>query len=334
MKRALVFGATGQLGCYSALALKNVGFDVVAVGRRISDNNFFKDYGIEYIGDFFLEDKGCYKKLPNSIDVVVNMAGTMPAHADLNMTPYAQSIVLGTVNICEWMEKINCKRIIFNTTPSDVVDYWGSATPIDDDAIRSFPKDGNDHAVYAICKRAACDILEHMSYVHDIKQTVFRYFIVYGWHPDSHYFLNGVKKELPWRTIIRKSINGKSIEVYGNLNRKKELLYIKDFADAVVHAAKNEICGMFNLGGYKPYSLDEMVDGIINAFSLSTINKIARPDMPDTPQILLSKKKTAEVFGWKPKWTWEDACLDMREECIKMPMKKLWGVNQNADKYK
>lgn len=327
MKKALVFGVTGQLGCYSALALKNAGFDVVAVGRRISDNDFFKDYGIEYIGDFFSEGKGCYERLPKYIDVVVNMVGTMSAHTVLNMISYVQSIVLGTVNICEWMKKINCKRIIFNITSSDIADYWGTATPIDDNAIWSFSKDGNDHAVYAICKRDACDILEHMSYVHDIKQTVFRHFIVYGWHPDSHYFLNGVKKELPWRTIIRKSINGKSIEVYGNLNRKKELLYIKDFADAVVHAAKNEICGMFNLGGYKPYSLDEMLDGVINAFSLSTINKIARPDMPDTPQILLSKKKMADLFGWKPKWTGEDACLDMRKECIKMPMKKLWREN-------
>ena len=31
MKKAIVFGATGQLGCYSALALKDEGYDVVAI---------------------------------------------------------------------------------------------------------------------------------------------------------------------------------------------------------------------------------------------------------------------------------------------------------------
>ena len=41
MKKAIVFGATGQLGCYSALALKEDGYDVVAVGRRTSDGGFF-----------------------------------------------------------------------------------------------------------------------------------------------------------------------------------------------------------------------------------------------------------------------------------------------------
>lgn len=50
MKKAIVFGATGQLGCYSALALKDDGFDVVAVGRRTSDRGFFATRGIRFIG--------------------------------------------------------------------------------------------------------------------------------------------------------------------------------------------------------------------------------------------------------------------------------------------
>ena len=45
MKNAVVFGATGQLGCYSALALKDNGYNVYAVGRRKEDNGFFKQKG-------------------------------------------------------------------------------------------------------------------------------------------------------------------------------------------------------------------------------------------------------------------------------------------------
>ena len=179
MKKALVFGATGQLGCYSALALKENGYSVIAVGRRKSDGGFFATKDIKYIGNVALEKKESFQCLPQTdIDVVVNMAGTMPAHADMNMMPYVQSIVVGTVNICEWMKSVGCKRIIFNTTPSDVVDYWGTTDPIDDDAIRSFPKNGNDHAVYAICKRAATDILEHMKIAEGFEPCVFRHFMV------------------------------------------------------------------------------------------------------------------------------------------------------------
>lgn len=331
MKRAIVFGATGQLGCYSALALRDNGYDVIAVGRRLSDGGFFQTRNIEFIGGVNVEDETTFSKLPNSdIDVVVNMAGTMPAHADMNMMPYVQSIVVGTVNVCNWMKQIGCKRIIFNTTPSDVANHWDEEEPINDDAVRSFPKNGKDHAVYAICKSAAADILEHMSIAEGFEPCVFRHFMVYGWHPQSYYYLNGEKRILPWRNMVRKCIQGENIEIYGDTSKVKELLYIKDFANAVVVAANNHACGIFNLPGYKPYSLDEMVDGIIAAFGPST-KKIPRPDMPDTPQILLSHKKSKEVLGWEPVWTWEAACEDMKKECIVNPIELMWGKVEPGD---
>lgn len=332
MKKAIVFGATGQLGCYSALALKENGYDVVAVGRRLSDGGFFHTKGIRFVGGFDISDTKLFSLFPDEYyDVVVNMAGTMPAHADMNMMPYVQSIVVGTVNLCNWMKGNGTKRIIFNTTPSDVVDYWGSTEPIDDDAIRSFPKNGNDHAVYAICKRAATDILEHMRIAEGFEPCVFRHFMVYGWHPDAYYYLNGEKRMLPWRYMIRRCINGQGIDVYGDPSRLKELLYIKDFAAAVVQAANSHICGIFNLPGYKPYTLDEMVDGIIHAFGSENTKKGYRPDMPDTPQILLSGKKSKTILGWEPNWTWEMACEDMRKESISNPVELMWGAVESED---
>lgn len=47
-EKILVLGATGNLGAYSAVALKEAGYDVVASGRRKSDNDFFKEFGISY----------------------------------------------------------------------------------------------------------------------------------------------------------------------------------------------------------------------------------------------------------------------------------------------
>lgn len=222
MKKTIVFGATGQLGCYSALALKENGYDVVAVGRRISDGGFFGTKGIQFVGGFDIAKKESFELLPNhKYDVVVNMAGTMPAHADMNMMPYVQSIVVGTVNLCNWMKSNGTKRIVFNTTPSDVAEHWDSIEPIDDDASRSFPKNGNDHAVYAICKRAACDILEHEQIADGFEPCIFRHFMVYGWHPDAYYYLNGEKRMLPWRYMIRRCINGQGIDVYGDPSRLK-----------------------------------------------------------------------------------------------------------------
>ena len=48
MKNIIVFGATGNLGAYIAMHLKECGYNVIAVGGRKNDNNFFKSKGIDY----------------------------------------------------------------------------------------------------------------------------------------------------------------------------------------------------------------------------------------------------------------------------------------------
>lgn len=41
MKRVIIFGATGTLGVYTSLRFKELDYNVIAVGRRKSDNGFF-----------------------------------------------------------------------------------------------------------------------------------------------------------------------------------------------------------------------------------------------------------------------------------------------------
>ena len=54
----------------------------------------------------FVENRDSFELLTKTeFDVVVNTAGTMPAHANRDMMPCVQSIVVGTVNVVEWMKK-------------------------------------------------------------------------------------------------------------------------------------------------------------------------------------------------------------------------------------
>ena len=326
--KILVLGATGQLGAYTAVHLKNIGYNVVAVGHRKADNGFFATKGIEFIGDFSLEKENDYKKLPSDINAVVHLAGVMPAHADSSPMPYVQSIVVGMVNLCEWLStRTYCKRVIFNTTPSDVCSYFGTDVPVPNDAIRSFPKDGGDHAVYAIAKNAAVDILESYKYSHGISSCVFRHLTVYGYHPDSFFSLNGEQRILPWRKIIKDASEGKPIEVWGDPLSKKELLYIKDFVNVIELAVGSDVEGIYNISGYQSYTLEEQIDGIIKTFSPKNIltKKIYCPEKPGSPQNLLDSTKTYKDLNWHPKYTWDDACMDMKIEMESQPFALLWG---------
>lgn len=328
MKKIIVLGATGHLGAYSALELKASGYDVIAVGHRKSDNGFFKTKDIQFIGGVDLSKEESFDSLPTDVDAVVHLAGTMPAHADASPMPYIQSIVVGMVNLCEWVKnKTKCKRIVFNTTPSDVCAFFGKDKPVSEDALRSFPKNGGDHGVYAIAKNAATDILEHYKYSDGISSCVFRHMTVYGYQPNPYYSLDGVRKMLPWRFIQLKAINGEPIEVWGNSQLKKELLYIKDFSKAVCLAVGGTVEGIINLPGPKPYTLLEQIEGLKNVFNPSGKESelILCPDKPSTPQNLLALGKAQSKMGWIPKYGWEEACRDMKREMEEEPMALLWG---------
>ena len=331
--KVLVLGATGMLGGCSSIALHKAGHDVVACGRRESDNGIFATQGCRYVGGVTLEDSTSFGKLPKDIDAVVHMAGTMPAHADSSPMPYVQSIVVGMVNLLEWMREGTCRRIVFNTTPSDVCACFGEAVPVPDDAPRSFPKDGGDHAVYAICKNAAVDILEHYKIAYGFKPIVFRHLTIYGWHPNAEYYVNGVKKILPWRQIMRKCIAGEPVEVWGDPNRKKELLYIDDFTEAIKLAVESNVCGLFNLPGHRPYTLDEQIQGMIDAFSpcAESHRKIYLAEKPSTPQNLLDGHNVKELLGWSAMVSWPEACRRMRVVMQKNPFEMLWGNATSED---
>jgi UDP-glucose 4-epimerase len=332
MKKIIVLGATGHLGAYTSLHLKSIGYDVVAVGHRMSDNGFFATKSIKYIGGFSLESTESFSLLPTDIDGIVHLAGTMPAHANANPMPYINSIVVGMVNLCEWLKNHTvCKRVIFNTTPSDVCALFGTDQPVVDDAPRSFPKDGGDHAIYAIAKNAAVDILESYKYSDGISSCVFRHLTVYGYQPNPYYNLNGVKKMLPWRYIQRQAQLGNTIEIWGDFNRKKELLYIKDLTHAIERALSTEAEGLYNLSGDRPYTLEEQVLGLRDVFCEPTkVSEVVYcPEKSSTPQNLLDSTKARTVLGWIPSYTWIDACNDMKKEMVEEPLANLWGKSSD-----
>ncbi len=336
MKKILVFGATGHIGSNVTVFLKDKGYEVIAVGHRTSDNGFFESKNIRYIGGIANENEKDFEKLPKDISAVINLAGAMPAHAGVSPMPYIQSIIVGTVNICEWLRtQTECRRIIFNTTPSDVIQYLNQPTPVPDYAPRSFPKDGGDHAVYAIAKNTAVDILEHYKIAYGIKPLIFRHDTVYNWSESPYYIINGQRKKLPWRIIVENAIEGKPVEVWGNPKNKKCLLYIKDFCSAIECAINSDHTGIYNLSGVRFYTMDEQVQGIIDVFGSKSNppSKIYRPEKPSTPMHLYADEKAKIELEWNPCWDWWSACEDMKKVMEEKPFHQLEkGTTSVSDK--
>jgi nucleoside-diphosphate-sugar epimerase len=326
--KILVLGATGNLGAYSAVALKNAGFAVIAAGKRSSDNGFFSEYSIPYFS-MNITDKNAFSALLNEeINCVVDFAGELPSRCAFNPQALIRTITEATLNVLEFMKKANIKKIIFPTTPYDLFAFHESGKPIDPDSPRSYPPTG-DHSIYAIAKNAAVDLIETYHNEFDISRFILRFFTIYQYHPNAYHYADGKMRKMPYRYLMDKAMNSMPIIIYGNPNRVKEIVYIKDFTQVVINAAKSDLPGGFyNIGSPHRVSLDEMIHEIVKEFSPHDKPSSITYDStkPDTLQSILDWTKTKEELKYEPKYGFNALLKDFKVEMEKEPFAKLWGT--------
>lgn len=329
----LALGATGNLGAYSAIALKKAGFNVIAAGRRESDNSFFGNQGIPYYS-VDITDRASFKKLEGlDINIVADFAGELPSRCAFNPQGLIRTIIEATINVLEFMRVEKCKKIIFPTTPYDLFAFHETGKPIDPDEVRSYPPTG-DHSTYAIAKNAAVDLIEHYHYEYGFSRFILRFFTIYQYHPNAYHYADGNMQMMPYRSLIARASRGEKISIYGNPNRVKEMVYIKDFVQVVVNAAKSRLeGGFYNIGSPHRVSLEEMIKGIVDVFSPTDKKSIVDydPSKPDTLQSMLDWTKTKKDLNYHPQYDYLSMLKDLKKEMEDEPFSQLWGTGEYYD---
>lgn len=327
-KTIVVFGATGGVGANAVMDLYEHGFQVIAVGHRPSDNGFFQQYGIPYFSiDIAIPE--AYNMLPQSnIWGVVNMAGAMPASmSEYQPQLYIDTILSATLNMLNYCLKVGADRIVFAQSVSDAIHLYGTRTPIPADIDMKFPLN-NDHSVYSICKNAAVNLMEHYYAKHGIKRFVLRFPNIYMYHPNKFYYLDGVKKWHSSRLLMEKAMKGETIELWGNPNVVRDMVYVKDCVQIIRKALETEAeGGVYNVGTGVGTSLREQMEGIIEVFSPvgNRSELIMRPEMPDSPEYIMDISKTKQELGYEPEYGYIEYLRDMKKEMEEQRFALLWG---------
>ena len=334
MKRILVLGATGNLGAYIAVHLKSIGHDVIAVGHRKSDNGFFTDKGISYYS-LDITKAVDFKKLPQEgIDCVAHFAGELPSRYSFDPTKLIESITIGTLNVLEYMRACGCKKIIFPQTPSDMAKYHNNGSVIPVDAPRHFPLTG-DHTVYTIAKNAAVDLIEHYNAEYGFSRFVLRFFTIYQYHPDAYHYRDFKFHLMPYRMLMDRASRSLPIEVWGNCQKAKEMVYIKDFVRVVEKCVTSPLeGGMYNVGNGWQVSLEEQIKGIIEVFSPkdNPSEIVYRPEMPDPLENAFDVSKPFSELDYRPNYNYIEQLKDFKQEMENEPMAQLWGVKSDYPK--
>lgn len=330
MKRIVVLGATGSVGVYTVLALKEAGFEVVACAHRSSDNGFFEEYGIEY-RSIDVKNRSSLDVITGKVDGIVHFAGAMPARMkEYNPYEYLESITVGTLNVLEFMRERKCDKIVFSQSIADILYRFGTTEPIGDDVERRFPLN-TDHSVYSIAKNAAVNLIEHYHAKYGFRRFILRLPTIYVYQPNPFYYVDGKKRWMGWRYIIDQARKGKTLEVWGDPNSTKEMVYVKDFAQMVKCAVTSNLDGgIYNVGCGNPVSIEEQIKIIAEVFADKKKSDIVYcPDKPDSPQFVLSIEKARRELGYNPKYSFRDMMLDIRHDMETNPFEKLWGKEED-----
>lgn len=331
-QRVIVFGATGVVGAHLSVSL-SANYNVVAVGRRKNDNGFFGDYGIKY-HSVDIRNQEDFNILPDKdVDAIVHLAGIMPAAmSGYNPQEYVDSVVKGTMNVLEYAKKIKCEKIIFSHSHADS-GYLSGKTPIPSDIEKKFPLTG-DHSIYAICKNAAVDIIEHYFYQHGIKRFILRLPTIYAYSPNPYYYVNGVKRKIGYVELIEKAIKGETITVWGDASKKKEIVCINDLIQLIDKCITTNIDGgMYNVGSNRPYSLDEQIKAIVEVFS-NNANKskiVYNPNMYNNKEFTHDISKARNELGYAPKYDLISLYKLYKEHMDKNLFQKLWGTRSDYE---
>jgi len=330
-KRVIVFGATGSLGANISTHLKSIGYDVVAVGHRKSDNGFFSDYAMPYFS-VDVSNKKDFEQLPqDNVYAVVHFAGMLPASMEgFNGDLYVSSVVQGTLNVLEYTRKVGADRIVFPQSLFDISYLFGSKVPIPADSLRKAPLNG-DHAIYVIAKNAAVDLIEHYHAVYGIKRFIFRLSRIYLYHPNPYTFTDGKKIMVSDRYLIYRAMKGEDLEIWGDPHRLLETICVKDFLQIIEKSLIADVLGgIYNVGSGGS-TLKERIEGIAEVFNPENkkSNIIYCPEKRNAMQFVLDIRKTTDELGYQPQYSWKDYLYDFKEEMKAQRFAKIWGREED-----
>lgn len=318
MKNILIFGATGDVGAYFVdycMEQGNGEFNVIACGRRATD--FFADkYGIDYY-QVDIKKKSDFAKLPtDDIYAVVDFAGIMPARmAGYNPYEYIDVNINGTLNILEFCRENRVEKILFMQSFGDIKDYANTDRLLTVDLPPKFSFT-SDHTVYVLSKNMAVDLIENYHQMYGLKNFIFRLPTIYLYSENDSYYVDGEIRKLGYRLLIDKAVKGEDIEVWGDGDRVKDMIYVKDFCQMLWKALLSDRDGgHYNAGTGIGTSLTEQIRGIIEVFGNPEKSRMIRcPAKPNAPEYIMDIKEAQRELGYMPNYSYIEMLKDFKKE--------------------
>ena len=319
-KKILVFGAAGFMGTYLIEELAKLNYDITASDINEAGEKYYKEKNIPYIYvDITKQEE--FDKLPKEkFDAVLHLAAFQPANVSAkNYDPktYINVNVIGTLNILEYCKKNDAGKIIYASSHRNTQGLWVDNKAIKEEDGRSIKYTG-EYAMFSISETAAQDCVLHYAAQFGLSSIIFRLPPVYGFGPHTEIFKDGKPIKTGFQIFIDNSMACKPLELWGDANKGRDIVYIKDVIDAFVKAINSTTAqGLYNITSGRYLTLREEAEAIAKVFwgddSAPVI--IERPEKNNgMDAFVYDISKAEKELGWKPQYSFEDMLQDYIKE--------------------
>jgi UDP-glucose 4-epimerase len=256
----------------------------------------------------------------DGVEAVIHLAAMQPANVSgktYDPSKYIEVNVIGTINILEYCRKAKINKIIYVSSHRNTQGLWKYGKPVREEDGRSIKYDGQ-YAMFSISESAAQDCVEHYRIKYGMKGLIFRLPPVYGYGPHTEIFWHGKPIKTGFQIFVENAMAGKPIEIWGDSNIGRDIIYIKDVTEAFLHALKsNDAEGLYNITSGRAITLKEEVETIVKVFCQTNGKSVItyKPEQPNSIEpFFYDNSKAKKDLGWAPRYSLEDMLNDYKKE--------------------
>jgi UDP-glucuronate 4-epimerase len=238
-----------------------------------------------------IRDPASFNVFPEDIDFVLHLAAKAGVRPSIeNPESYLNTNILGTLNVLEFMRKINCKNLVFASSSS----IYGNNIKI------PFEETDNvDHQIspYAVSKKSGELLNYNYHNLYNFNIINLRFFTVYG--PRQ-------RPDLAIHKFVSKIMSNEKIDVYGDGGTSRDYTFVDDTISGIVGAIKyiqenKNIYETINLGNNHPVPLKTLIEKIETSLNCKAIIQYKPMQEGDVDITYASIEKAKTLLNYSPK---------------------------------
>ncbi|MFH0837535.1 MAG: NAD-dependent epimerase/dehydratase family protein [Candidatus Aenigmatarchaeota archaeon] len=285
----LVTGGAGFVASHVVDKLIKLGHRVIIIDNLTNSSRKYINPKAILVEKSILDD---ISKEFSGIDVVIHHAANVFVTKSIEDPMLDAKInIIGSLNILEHCRKAKVKKIIYANSGG------AAAGETNKNVTEETPV--KPLCPYGVSKHTVEHYLFVYNHLYGLKYTSLRYANIYG--PRQNPKAEGGVVAI----FIDKMLNNEQPIIYGNGKQTRDLVYVKDVADANILALTKANNQCINIGTGKDTSVIQLFNDLKKTigYKKEPIFKSARKG--EIIRSVLSPKKAKSVLGWTPKHTIE-----------------------------